>query len=69
MDDSNGIVELDNTNNTLDMTLSVAPPGLNPDVIDRGSTSAITAGTTLAGNTFTPTAGALLVVIAEGTTV
>jgi hypothetical protein len=38
-------------------------------VIDRGSTTAITAGTTLVGSSFTPAAGSLIVVITEGTTI
>lgn len=69
INDSNTIAELDSTNNTLTIPLAVTIPPAASVVTDRGSTNAITAGTTLASGTFTPAAGSLLVVVTEGTTI
>lgn len=70
VNDTNTFTETDRTNNHRTMSLVVAPPpDPNAAVIDRGSTTAITAGTTLVGSSFTPAAGSLIVVITEGTTI
>ena len=69
VDDAGQIAELQDNNNTLDMVLNVAAPGTQANVIDRGTTQAITAGTVLDSGTFTPADNSLLVVIVEGTTI
>lgn len=68
VDDAGLITELDNGNNTKDKAFVVQPEPASTEVIDHGSTSSTSPGTTLDSTTFTPTAGTVLVAIIEGTT-